>query len=79
MSTTLVFPGPDATHAEVDAWYKANTPAPDQSDDIPHEAPEVENGPSLVCNACGVVRVALTTPFCKGCTDQIKAAVGGDL
>lgn len=74
----MVFPGPDATRAEIDAWYKANTPAPPQSDGIPHEAPKVENGPSLVCNACGVVRVSLFTPFCKGCTAQINAVVGDD-
>lgn len=69
--TTLVFPGPDATRAEIDAWYKANTPASNQSDGVPHEAPKVENGPSLVCNACDVVRRSrwcfLTSAVCSMC------------
>lgn len=34
------------------------------------------NGPSPVCNACGVVRVAVPTPFCRTCTAQIEAATG---
>ncbi len=50
-----IFPGPDATRAELDAFVAAHTPPP------------VENGPSLMCNACGLVRVGMFTPFCKTC------------
>lgn len=36
-------------------------------DDAPHEAPRVEYGPSLMCNACQRVRVRVGKPFCSGC------------
>ncbi len=64
----LPFPEHGATRAEIDAWLKANAPTPPPSDEPAHEAPPVENGPSLMCNACGLVRVGMFTPFCKGCT-----------
>jgi hypothetical protein len=64
------FPPPDATRAEIDAWREANAlPAEPE-----HEAPPVANGPSLVCNACGIVRVRLFSPFCKGCLKGMVAA-----
>lgn len=63
------FPPPDATYAEIQAWYAANRPPPEPA----HEAPAVENGPSLVCNACGVIRVPLFKPFCKKCMAAIGA------
>lgn len=56
----MTYPPADATRADVDAWYREHAPPP-------HEVPPCENGPSLMCNACGVVRVALSTPFCRGC------------
>lgn len=66
---TPKWPAPDATFAEVQAFLRANAPPPEP----PHEAPEVENGPSLMCNACGIVRVGMYTPFCKGCLAQIES------
>lgn len=82
--TAFPFPGPDATREEIDAFYasvKAAEAAKALSEyaetiegkTIPHEAPRVENGPSLVCSACGIVRVGLGTPFCKGCLREIEA------
>lgn len=68
---SIKFPSPDATRDEVDAWRAAREPPPEPE----HEAPPVENGPSLVCNACGVVRVKLFTPFCKGCMRAMSEAV----
>lgn len=64
----MSFPPPNATRAEVNAWYAQQPKA------IPHEAPEVQNGPSLMCNACGIVRVRMFTPFCKGCMTELAAA-----
>lgn len=58
------WPSPDATRAEVDSFYAAHTP---KNEDKPHEAPKVANGPSVVCNGCGEVRVPLGKPFCNGC------------
>lgn len=66
----MIFPPPTATRAEVDAWLAQNKPPPEP----PHEAPPVENGPSLMCNACQLVRVKLFTPFCKGCLRTLEAA-----
>lgn len=70
----MMYPGPTATRAEIDAWVREHAPPPQPE----HEAPPVENGPSLVCNACGVVRVKMTTPFCRGCLAAI-AAGGGEV
>ena len=53
MGTMQDFPNPDATREEVDVFVNANQPV--ASSEIQHEAPPVENGPSIVCNACGVV------------------------
>jgi hypothetical protein len=66
----IQWPGPNATYAEIQAFERANRPPPEPE----HEAPPVENGPSLVCNACGIVRVALATPFCKVCLSHFDAA-----
>ena len=66
------FPGPDATYADIQAWYRDNAPPPEPD----HEAPAVENGPSLMCNACGVVRVSSFTPFCRKCLLIIGPATG---
>ncbi len=68
----ISYPGPEATRAEIDAFLKEHAPPPEP----PHEAPEIQGGPQLVCNACGVVRVGLFSPFCKGCKEQIQAATG---
>jgi hypothetical protein len=65
--TTAAMPGPDASRAEIDAWY-SRCPVP-----IPHEAPPIANGPSIVCNACGVIRVKFTTPFCRECQKYIPS------
>lgn len=63
------FPPADASRAEIDAWYKAHPPPVE----IPHEAPEVENGPSVVCSACSVVRIGIMgPPFCKGCLGTME-------
>lgn len=64
------FPLPDATREEIGRWYAERQPKPGPA----HEAPPVENGPSLMCNACGEVRVKLFTPFCKGCLGGMGAA-----
>lgn len=70
------FPGPDATYAEVAAWHRAHAREPEP----PHEAPPIANGPSLMCNACGVVRINIFAgPFCRGCTEQIEMATGEKL
>lgn len=62
------FPPASATRAEIDQWLAQNSPPPEP----PHEAPQAEL--NLMCNACEVVRVKLTTPFCKGCKHQLAAA-----
>ncbi len=67
------FPPADASRAEIGVWYAANAPPPEPEPQPQHEAPEVSNGPSLVCNACGVIRVSLMTPFCKTCSREIVA------
>ena len=64
------WPDPNARRAEVEAFLAIHMPTPGP----PHEAPPVENGPSLVCNACGVVRVSMLTPFCKSCLASLAAA-----
>lgn len=65
------FPPPGASRAEVNEWMREHRPAPE----APHEVPPMSNGPSLMCNACGVVRInILAGPFCKGCTEQMQAA-----
>jgi len=75
MSNSIQWPDPNATYSEIRAFYESNQWHPTEpGDEIQHEAPEVENGPSIVCNACGVVRVALDTPFCKSCMEQLAAA-----
>jgi hypothetical protein len=83
------FPPPDATREEVAAFFAKHAPMqvhPDNAGpygavvdprtgrEIPHEAPVVDGGPSLVCNACGLVRVGLGSPFCSGCRAQLSAA-----
>jgi hypothetical protein len=100
-----LFPPPDATRAEIDAWYRKHDPTMDDPcytcgherrghgvdagdpgcdchdckcdgfEAIEHEAPKVLNGPSLVCNACGKVRVCLNTPFCKRCSATIEGVL----
>jgi hypothetical protein len=70
-STMQNFPDPNATRTEIEAFVRANRPPP--STDIPHEAPLVENGPSIVCCACEVVRIGIGSPFCKGCAAMIGA------
>ena len=76
MSAT--FPPPNATRKEVDVWVKEHgatePPLYLSVGNVPHEAPPVENGPSLVCNACGVVRVSMNKPFCNGCMNAMAAA-----
>jgi hypothetical protein len=62
------WPDPSAPREAVQAFLDA------QPKRVVHEAPPVDNGPSLVCNACGVVRVPLFKPFCEGCTREMLAA-----
>ncbi len=66
----MKFPSPDAPYSEIQAWYRAA--AGETEPKIEHEAPPVENGPSLMCNACGKVRVGLWTPFCKTCVKEMR-------
>jgi hypothetical protein len=66
-----VWPSAGASRDEIAALLKEHAPAPEPE----HEAPLVENGPSPVCNACGVVRVSLLSPFCKGCLREIGGAL----
>lgn len=66
MSATK-WPDPNVSRTDVETFVSENAPPA-------HEAPEVENGPSIVCNACGVIRVSLFTPFCKGCKSMMEAA-----
>jgi hypothetical protein len=63
------FPPPNATREEIDAWVKERGGGKGcmVTEDVPHEASKVANGPSIVCSACGVVRVPMTKPFCNGC------------
>lgn len=68
--TATQWPDPNSSRADVATFITENAPPPEPE----HEAPEVENGPSIVCNACGVIRVSLFTPFCKGCKSMMKAA-----
>ncbi len=70
----ITWPDPNAPRAEVDAFGRVHAPTPPEPNGIPHGAPPVASGPSIVCNACGVVRVGLYTPFCKGCLAQLEAA-----
>lgn len=66
------FPPPDATREQIDAWKAANDPGQPE-----HEAPPIANGPSLMCNACGKVRINIFNgPFCRTCSAQIAAATG---
>lgn len=94
------FPHPDATMAEIAAWFLANDPRWSEvcawcdharRDHLPasrkagsgacdefteHEAPPMENGPSIVCNACGKVRINMfVAPFCKRCLGVIGCAM----
>jgi hypothetical protein len=60
------------TRAEIDAFVKAKQSEP--STEIPHEHPPMENGPSVVCSACAVVRInPFGPPFCKRCVGIIAA------
>lgn len=43
------------------------------ADDKPHEAPPVRNGPSIVCNGCGVIRVPVGVLLCEQCTACMEA------
>lgn len=75
MSAT--FPPPDATREEVTTWRRENgviKKAEGEGGEVRHEAPAVENGPSLMCNACGLVRVSMIKPFCNGCMRTMAAA-----
>lgn len=75
---SVQFPPPDATREEVAAWIKERGVSKPTScmraEEVPHEAPPVANGPSLMCNACGKVRVSMIKPFCNGCMRGMEAA-----
>jgi hypothetical protein len=75
---TNQFPPTNATREEIARWFKERRGAPDtpcmQTEDVPHEAPPVANGPSIVCSACGDVRVPMTKPFCNGCMGMMAEA-----
>lgn len=64
------WPDPNASRETIAAFVRENAPPAPPA----HEAPEVSNGPSIVCNACGIVRVSLLTPFCRACRASLKAA-----
>ena len=64
----MKFPSPDAPYSEIQAWHRDHAAEPEPA----HEAPPVENGPSLMCNACGKVRVGAWTPFCKTCVKEMR-------
>lgn len=67
----MQFPGPDATRAEIDEWLRQNGVLWETGERIEHEAPPVANGPSIVCNACGVVRLPLGKVLCRRCMGLI--------
>jgi hypothetical protein len=67
MTMATNWPGPSATYFEVQAFLRAQVPPPSDPETPQHEAPPVENGPSILCNACGVIRVRLGKPICAGC------------
>ena len=74
--TGISFPGADASRAEIDAWRAAHIPPP-AAEEPQHEAPPIANGPSLMCNACGEVRINIFNgPFCKSCAETIGLAAG---
>jgi hypothetical protein len=62
------FPPPDATRAEIDAFYAKHAPPPEPA----HEVPATEGGPSLMCNGCGLVRVGVFNPLCKQCKSSLE-------
>lgn len=72
------WPSPDATHEEVEAFVRKNAPTTPvvSSTEPAHEVPPMENGPSAMCNACGLVRVSLFTTFCKACAGELAAGGG---
>ncbi len=72
--TAPTWPDPNAPRSEVDAFVAEHQPTPPTGPQ--HEAPEVSNGPSLMCNACGVVRVGLFPPFCQGCIASCPELAG---
>jgi hypothetical protein len=62
------FPPPDATREEIARWRTKNIPP-----EIEHEVPPMTNGPSPVCNACGVVRIDIRkTAFCRTCLSLVE-------
>lgn len=82
------WPDPNATRTQVDDFVREQSPATSSTwkastldgGTIAHEAPPIENGPSIVCSACGLVRInPFAGPFCKGCLttalDQAGARV----
>lgn len=46
-------------HVEALAWIVGQA--------LLHEAPPFTNGPSIMCNGCGIVRVPMFKPFCNRC------------
>ncbi len=67
MSPPTTWPDPGATRADVDAFMVEHAPKA-RAAEAAHEAPAVVNGPSIMCAACGAVRIrVLDGPFCKGC------------
>lgn len=70
------FPPPDAPRADVDAWLAEHAPLPSPLDPR-HEVPFEANGPSPMCNGCGVVRISIAVgSFCRDCRRQIELATG---
>lgn len=68
------WPDPNAPRAAVDAFVREQTPPPEPPE-LPHEVPPCENGPSIVCHACGVVRVSLHNAIglCRNCRGGLVA------
>lgn len=67
MTTKIEWPGPDATHSEVQTFLRAHVQWTPRGPEPEHEAPPVENGPSIVCAACSIVRVHIGKPLCNAC------------
>ena len=69
---TKPWPDPNAPRTVVDSFVRENaSPPPPPA----HEAPAVENGPSVMCTGCNVVRISLRNELglCKSCREAIGA------
>lgn len=60
----MKFPPPNATRLEVMRFLRERKA---EQFEPKHEAPPGDKGPSIVCNACGVVRVPWNKLLCASC------------